>query len=163
MEEIPMMTVERMQLDPEEKRASAHTAAATMSVKVLAQLESVEAGTSMSPQKKIKSKGKGGNFEEAKSEPTMNSLKPSFENFIKLQASSGFWVANSREILSQCIEGGTTEDTGVLQALSELGVKSEAMEQVYLTLLALFLLQEAYMDKEDEWQMIARKAKTFLG
>ena len=36
MEEIPMMTVERMQLGPEEKRASAHKAAATMSVKVLA-------------------------------------------------------------------------------------------------------------------------------
>ena len=36
MEEIPMMTVERMQLGPEEKRASAHTAAAKMSVIVLA-------------------------------------------------------------------------------------------------------------------------------
>ena len=50
-----------------------------------------------------------------------------------------------------------------MQALNELGVKSEAMEQVYLTLLALFLLREVFIDKEDEWQMIARKAKTFLG
>ena len=36
MEEIPMMTVERMHLGPEEIRASAHNGAATMSVKVLA-------------------------------------------------------------------------------------------------------------------------------
>ena len=54
----------------------------------------------MSPQKKIKSKGEVGHFEEAKCEPTMKCLKPSFENFIKFQASSGFWVANSRDMLS---------------------------------------------------------------
>ena len=32
----------------------------------------------------------------------------------------------------------------------------------YLTLLALFILEEAFADYEDEWDLIARKARTFL-
>lgn len=33
---------------------------------------------------------------------------------------------------------------------------------IYLTLLALYILAEAYEDYEDEWQMIASKAREFL-
>ena len=36
------------------------------------------------------------------------------------------------------------------------------MEQVYLTLLALFILEESYAENAQEWQMIARKAKMYL-
>ena len=35
-------------------------------------------------------------------------------------------------------------------------------EQIYLTLLALFILQECFDDFADEWELIARKAKAFL-
>ena len=63
-------------------------------------------------------------------------------------------------MLARCIMGNTTEDAGVRQALKHLRIKTT--EQVYLTLLALFILQECFDDYEDEWDMIARKAKTFL-
>ena len=50
-----------------------------------------------------------------------------------------------------------------MQALRELGIEdNQTFEKIYLTLLALYLLEESYADKEDEWQMIAKKAKTFL-
>ena len=49
-----------------------------------------------------------------------------------------------------------------MQALEQLGIESDAMEQVYLTLLALFILEESYSENVQEWQMIARKAKTYL-
>ena len=66
---------------------------------------------------------------------------------IKLQASSGFWGSDSRAILAQCIEGGDSVDAGVMRTLGELGiVEGEALELVYLTLLALFVLEEAYLD-----------------
>ena len=66
---------------------------------------------------------------------------------IKLQASSGFWGGDSRAILTRCIEGGDSVDVGVMRKLGELGiVGGDALEQVYLTLLALFILEEAYLD-----------------
>ena len=38
-------------------------------------------------------------------------------------------------------------DVGVMRKLGELGiVGGDALEQVYLTLLALFILEEAYLD-----------------
>jgi len=33
---------------------------------------------------------------------------------------------------------------------------------VFVTLLAIYLLQEAFGDSEDEWTLLARKAKTYL-
>ena len=33
---------------------------------------------------------------------------------------------------------------------------------IYLTLLALYILEEAFRDCEDEWQMIASKARDYL-
>ena len=66
---------------------------------------------------------------------------------IKLQASSGFWGSDSRAILSRCIEGGDSVDADVMRILGDLGtVGEEALELVYLTLLALFILEEAYLD-----------------
>ena len=59
--------------------------------------------------------------------------------------------------------GNTIEDAGVRQALSQVTLSSGAnSELVYLTLLALFILEECFDDCEDEWELIARKAKTFL-
>jgi len=89
--------------------------------------------------------------------------KPSFESLIKLQSSRGFWGRDSHAVLALCIEGGVSEDAGVMQSLRELGIEGgDALEQIYLTLLALFILEEAYLDYEDEWQMIAKKGKTYL-
>ena len=35
-------------------------------------------------------------------------------------------------------------------------------ERIWLTLLALYVFQTKFEDREDEWQLIAQKAKTFL-
>ena len=35
-------------------------------------------------------------------------------------------------------------------------------EIVYTTLLAIYILAEAFDDKEDEWTLLARKAKAYL-
>lgn len=38
----------------------------------------------------------------------------------------------------------------------------ESLEIAYLTLLAIFILEEAFDENEDEWRLIARKAKEYL-
>ena len=105
--------------------------------------------------------------EESKQSAPLNKAtpKPAFNDFIKMQASSGYWETYSRNTLALCIEGGSTVDDAVLQALRELGLQDaegDLLEKIYLTLLALYLLEEAYADEQDQWQMIARKAKTYL-
>ena len=35
-------------------------------------------------------------------------------------------------------------------------------DKVYATLLAIFILMEKFSNQEDEWNLLVRKAKTFL-
>ena len=60
------------------------------------------------------------------------------------------------------MEDGEIEDSTVKQALKNGGVDTEAQDTIYYTLLALFILQEAFKENEDEWQLIARKAKEYI-
>ena len=57
-----------------------------------------------------------------------------------------------------------TDDLEVLVALEEFDSLSDPAikDQVFVTLLAIYLLQEAFGDSEDEWTLLARKAKTYL-
>ena len=47
---------------------------------------------------------------------------------------------------------------GALDSLVQAAIK----EQVYVTLLAIYLLDEVFSDKEDEWRLLVRKAKAYL-
>ena len=50
-----------------------------------------------------------------------------------------------------------------MEALNQVQLQGGAdVMTVYLTLLALYILAEAFEDDEDEWQMIASKARDFL-
>jgi len=41
-------------------------------------------------------------------------------------------------------------------------LQGDALESAYLTLLALFILEDCFAENEDEWELIARKAKEYL-
>ena len=47
------------------------------------------------------------------------------------------------------------------QALGEIN-PSGSINDIYFTLLALFILEEGFADQEDEWQLIAGKARSYL-
>ena len=51
--------------------------------------------------------------------------RPSFDTMIQGQSSNGSWDRSYVSILARCIMGNKTEDAGVRQALSQLGVKIE--------------------------------------
>ena len=57
------------------------------------------------------------------------------------------------------------DDASVLDSLREVQIQDAAtisVGSVYLTLLALYILQESFADREDEWKLIAVKAKNWL-
>ena len=45
--------------------------------------------------------------------------------------------------------------------MTSLGAGAD-IETVYLTLLAIYILREAYDDYEDEWQLLVKKAYKWL-
>lgn len=49
----------------------------------------------------------------------------------------------------------------LLEGIS-ITAKDVTSRNIYLTLVALFVLQEEFEDKKDEWKLIAKKAKNFL-
>ena len=109
--------------------------------------------------------------EEAEAEvviprPTKEELaaapRPTFEAVIEFQASSGYWDSTAEDTLASCITGGEISDQAIKQTLIDQGIEGETLENAYVTLLALFLLQEAFFAKKSEWSLIARKAKEYL-
>ena len=89
--------------------------------------------------------------------------KPEFTAVLVGQTSFGNWSAASRAVLAKCFVGDQSDDQNVLTALGSVTLTGGAdLETVYVTLLAWFILEEAFGDYEDEWQLIVDKAKTWL-
>ena len=57
---------------------------------------------------------------------------------------------------------GSIKDSTVENLLSEMELKGSDSDCVYFTLVALYILKEAFDAKKDEWAMLAKKAKDFL-
>ena len=53
------------------------------------------------------------------------------------------------------------DDQDVMSALKQMSLSAD-IETVYVTMLAIYILAEAFGDKEDEWTLVVRKAKTFM-
>ncbi|TNV84644.1 hypothetical protein FGO68_gene15650 [Halteria grandinella] len=81
---------------------------------------------------------------------------------INSQSSEGFWSDES--LLSQVasLSGDATLTLEKVKIALKTDVKPESLTRVVLTVLALWVLSKKFEYKEDEWQMIARKAKNYL-
>lgn len=66
-------------------------------------------------------------------------------------------------MFASCIMGDSIEDEGIRNALAQLRLSEDIdVETAYMTLLACFILEEAFADYEDQWQLIANKARKWL-
>ena len=62
--------------------------------------------------------------------------------------------------LKQFIIGDETHDPSVLNELG--GGMPDASSLRYITLLAIYILEESYPEARDRWQLIVSKAKAYL-
>ena len=100
---------------------------------------------------------------EAPSATIASDAKPDFRTVMQGQIANGSWPSACRSILASCIDGDSSDDADVLQALAGVTLAGDADQvTVYLTLLAWYILEEAFADYEDEWQLIIKNAKSFL-
>ena len=51
-------------------------------------------------------------------------------------------------------------DNAVMAELGKANVQEQ--QQAYLTLIAIFVLQEEFEDRESEWKLLAKKGKDYL-
>ena len=65
-------------------------------------------------------------------------------------------------MLKSFIEGDSISDETMEGILSEIKIKENERDIVYLTLVALFILREEFDDQRDEWYLNSKKARDFL-
>ena len=92
--------------------------------------------------------------------PKSGSTAPTFESVIASQCTEGYWPQSTKDSLAAFFMNSVVEDPDVKEAVSNLG--SADAEQIYATLLAIFVLMEMFSHKEDEWTLLVRKAKAYL-
>jgi hypothetical protein len=66
-------------------------------------------------------------------------------------------VLDSFSKINNCEDG----NSDLIEAIKQLKLNAK-LEDVLLTLIALFILQEKFDDREDEWTLLAKKAKAWL-
>ena len=87
--------------------------------------------------------------------------RPTFEELTAAQSVTGFWPEKSKGLLDRFAEKGNAYqfDTGKI----EIATKGKAAKgDITATLVALYILSEFFEEKEDEWTLLTRKAKTWL-
>ena len=75
----------------------------------------------------------------------MTKPKPDLNSVISGASSEGFWSLGSRDSLLACLMDGAN-DPAVREALVEAYPAEAFAEEVYLTLLAWYILSEAFED-----------------
>ena len=91
------------------------------------------------------------------------SIKPRMALIIQEQHHTGYWPADKRTFINDCIVGTNKDDSKVMQSLKNLGtIEMDKISQLYTTLLAIFVLTKVYSNEKSTWQLLVEKAKTYL-
>ena len=78
------------------------------------------------------------------------------------QTSTGYWSKADAVVSFFSCEVVGVHDELAEEVRGLLGSNGGVFEEVWLTLLALFVLQNKFKHKQQEWTLIASKAKAFL-
>jgi hypothetical protein len=83
--------------------------------------------------------------------------KASFEDFIKRQTGAGNWQ-DSRQMLANFFLEDFPSPTKEVNSQ----LKTNELDTIWCTLLALWLLEEVFGQRSNEWNLLAQKAKKFI-
>ena len=89
--------------------------------------------------------------------------KPLFSEIIAAQTPDGNWMQQSLELFKNIVAAAVIQDANVIEALdaAQLDTSKQEYATLYVTLLAIYILQNAYKDEADEAVMIIANAKAF--
>ena len=94
--------------------------------------------------------------------------KANFDEFIGFQNAQGFWPFSEEckamlEFFMADVKFFNFDGIEKIKALlNDAHLNEEDSDKILATLVALYLLQETFADRESEWRLIAKKAKDWL-
>ena len=88
--------------------------------------------------------------------------KPQFDQIIEAQTSEGNWKVQSLSLFENLVASQDLKDLDLLKALKLDQYKQIAdIESVYVTLLAIYILEKVYASEASEAAMIIANGKTY--
>lgn len=87
------------------------------------------------------------------------------DEVIAAQNPSGYWPESCKSVLDSFVSGGDCFDFDTIDAVIKAIEESKMTAlrgSIIATLVALYILMEVFDDKEDEWTLVAKKAKNWL-
>lgn len=89
--------------------------------------------------------------------------KPLFSEIITAQTPDGNWMQQSLELFKRIVAAIVIQDANILEAINaaQLDKSKPEYATLYVTLLAIYILENAYKDEADEAVMIIANAKAF--
>ncbi|CDW91779.1 UNKNOWN [Stylonychia lemnae] len=83
-----------------------------------------------------------------------------YDDLIMDQTSLGFW--KNITIIQTFIEEDILSDQALISEIKQLIKDQDAFEQVWITLVALYILQKKFNSKKNEWELLAQKGKDYI-
>ena len=90
--------------------------------------------------------------------------KPSFESLISFQLTDGKWNTDCEGILKEFFIDSNINDSVIDQVIEQAKANGSLADplMIHYTIIALYVLKGTFNSKQEEWQMIAKKAKDWL-
>ncbi len=88
-----------------------------------------------------------------------------YNDLLSKQSSEGFWstpLSQLSPLISSITGASDLNEAALTQELQTAGCDASTLTRVIATVYALWALQKAFEEKEDEWQMIAKKARGYI-
>ncbi|CDW72219.1 UNKNOWN [Stylonychia lemnae] len=83
-----------------------------------------------------------------------------YDDLIMDQTSLGFW--KNITIIQTFIKEDILSDQALISEIKQLIKDQDAFEQVWITLVALYILQKKFNSKKNEWELLAQKGKDYI-
>ena len=90
--------------------------------------------------------------------------KPSFESLISFQLIDGKWNIDCEVVLKDFFIDSNIHDAVIDQVVEQVKANGSSADplMIHFTIIALYILKRTFASKQDEWYMIAKKAKDWL-
>jgi hypothetical protein len=88
-----------------------------------------------------------------------------YNDLLSKQSSEGFWSTSLSQLsplISSITGASDLNEAALTQELQTAGCDATALTRVIATVYALWALQKVFEEKEEEWQMIAKKARGYI-
>ncbi|CDW72325.1 UNKNOWN [Stylonychia lemnae] len=92
--------------------------------------------------------------------PLIDRQSKTYNDLIMDQSSQGYW--QSAQVIQSFIEEDIFSDQDLIKEIKQLLNDQVAFDSIWITLLALYILQKKFNSKKNEWKLVAQKGNFYI-